>query len=180
VNIGSGNALTSLTRLIGGGRISLHVPDCAAALNAGALPGLDADGIVVRMRVDGAVGLTFLAAFESASALRLAQILLAAAAPPQKLDETGESAILEAVNILSCSFLGALSSLLHGVLVPSPPRAMYGRLAELVRSEVAKPEETVALSSGFEDADGGFSGRIVVLADVEAGSRMLEAVGVAA
>jgi chemotaxis protein CheY-P-specific phosphatase CheC len=178
VNIGSGNALTSLTRLIGGGRIALEVPDCVSGHQVNALTGLDAEGIVVRMKVEGAVAATFLAAFEHASALRLAQVLLAVAELPERLGEHGESAILEAVNICSCSFLGALGSLLRGVLVPSPPFAMYGPLADLVSKEVAEPEETVVLSSRFEDANGGFRGRILLTAGGEATSRMLEAVGI--
>lgn len=177
VNVSSGNALTSLSRLIGGGRISLAVPSCVAATEAGELPGLDADGIVVRMEVDGVVALTLLAAFDGASALRLAQILLVADQTPAELGETEESAILEAVNIFSCSFLGALGRLLRGGLVPTPPRATYGHLREVVAQLVEEPDETAVVCSSFEAAGGSFSGRILVVVDREATSRMLEAAG---
>ena len=174
VSIGSGNALTSLNRLLGRGRISLSVPECVAGELAAELGGLDRAGVGVHLSVDGEVDCTVLTVFDEGSARRVAGVLLGRDAG--ELGALAESALIEAVNIISCTFLGALGTMVQRVLIPGPPAAEYGRLADLVRGHA----RDVTLTTVFDDATVGFSGRILVLVDDPAARAILSAVGVAA
>jgi chemotaxis protein CheY-P-specific phosphatase CheC len=176
ISIGSGNALTSLNRMLGRGCISLSLPQYVPGNAAGDIEGLQRVGMGVHLVVKGEIACTFLALFDDASAKRLAGLLLDY--PVEELGGLEESALLELVNIISCSFLGALGTMVRGVLIPSPPAAAYGRLADLVRIH-ARGTDVVVLTTEFHDAAVGFSGRIVVLTEDHVASAMLSAVGVA-
>jgi len=177
ISIGSGNALTSLNRMLGQGCISLSLPQFVPGNAAADIEGLQQVGMGVRLRVRGEIACTFLTLFNDASAKRLAGLLLEQDDAVDELGTLEESALLEVVNIISCSFLGALGAMIHGVLIPSPPAAEYGRLADLVRAH-ARGTDVVVLTTTFDDAAVGFSGRIVVLAEDHAARAMLHAVGV--
>ncbi len=176
VNIGSGNAMMSLHRLVGGGSIGLSVPDYVPRGDVVSLNGMAGQGVVIDLLISGVVKGTFLAAFDQASALALAGALMGH--DVERLGGLEESALVEAINIISCSFLGALSVLLGGVLVPSPPHAGYGSLDELVQAHLDYTAAEVCLSSRFTAADDTFSGRIIFITDDKAALSMLEAIGV--
>lgn len=176
VNIGSGNAITSLNRLIGGAAIGLCVPECVHRHDVVLLDGVTGQGVVIDLIISGVIKGTFLAVFDQASAVAIAGALMGH--DVEQIGGLEESALLEAINIISCSFLGALSSMLEGVLVPSPPHAGFGALEDLVQDHLDYTGAEICLSSRFTAADETFSGRIVFITDDEAALTMLEAVGV--
>jgi chemotaxis protein CheY-P-specific phosphatase CheC len=178
VNIGSGKALTSLSQLLGGGRIHLSLPQHTGVVELGRLEGMADPGMLVRQTVEGVVACTFLALFDESSARRLATSLLAREHDVERIGSLEESALLEAVNILSCAFLGALGTLLGCVLIPSPPVAEYGSLAGLVRGGIDSVDQGLVFTTRFADERAGYRGRIIILTDDGAALAMLAAIGV--
>jgi hypothetical protein len=69
-----------------------------------------------------------------------------------------------------------MASLLKGVLIPSPSVAVYGRLAQLLSD--ALEDGAWSLTNRFEATSGAFSGRVVLVADEQAATKILEALGV--
>jgi chemotaxis protein CheY-P-specific phosphatase CheC len=180
VSIGSGNALTSLNRLLGRGRIDLAPCECLDR-SALAAPGdLDCNGVVVRLRVHGMFACDFLTLLADEPARRLAAELLHRSVDVAQHDGMAESGLLEAVNIISCSFLGALGSMVRGVLVPGPPEAAWGNLSHELERLWQEMVQPLAFSARFADDTVGFHGRIVLVAEVEQARVMLRALGVAA
>jgi chemotaxis protein CheY-P-specific phosphatase CheC len=177
VSIGCGNALTSLHRLLGGGPISMAPPrwvSCAADIDR-----IDLPGVAVWVSIQGDPRCTILTLFDDRSAYRLAGTLLSRSRPVTALGPLEESAVLETVNIISCAFLGALGTMIHGVLIPSPPAMEYGRLVEILPPHLGS-ENSVVVATGFHDARVGYAGHIVLVAEEGAAQVMLRAVGVAA
>ena len=154
----------------------LSLPEVVPSAAITGRPDLAASGILVSMAVRGVASGHMLVLFDDRSALELATELLQLDPATGRFGLEEESTIVETVNIISCSFLGALASMLHGVLIPGPPLAVYGRLAEIVREHVAGGRW--ALTNRFVDASGKVSGRVVLLTDGEAVSSMLSALGV--
>lgn len=172
-SIGAGNAVTSLNRLLGRGRIELGLPELASVTET---PGdLRGTGLVVRLGIEGAVRGQLLALFDGPSACRLAGLLLGRTCA-EPLAALEESAVVEAVNIISCSFLGALAALCGGVLMPTPPAAHWGDLRTLWCGQQAA-EPTVALSNRFRDPALGFAGRLALMLPVASAGEVLGAVG---
>ena len=178
VNIGSGNALSSLSRLVGGDCLMPSVPEMMTSEAVTDLADLDADGIVVSMTVVGAVECVMMMLFEQRSALELVAELLNRDPLMLRLGPEEEGALAEAVNIISCSFLGALASMLRGVLIPSPPTTAQGRLADVTRDRLGAG--TWALTNRFAAVRGGLSGRVVLTGDDVAAGKILAALGVSA
>jgi chemotaxis protein CheC len=177
VNIGSGNALSSLSRLLGGDRVMPSVPELLTPEAMVGLADLDATGIMVTLNVTGAVPCAMLTLFDDAAASALVCELLGREPQAVFFGAEEESSVVEAVNIISCSFLGALASMLRGVLVPSAPVAVYGRLSEVIRDHLAA--DVWAVTSRFTASSATFSGRVVLVADPAAVATMLTALGVA-
>ncbi|MBI3180046.1 MAG: chemotaxis protein CheC [Deltaproteobacteria bacterium] len=175
VNIGSGNAITSLTRLLGRGRVDMSLPEVMSGDEILDLRDLASQGVVVSLAVEGSMSLSFLVLFDTDSAKMLAGAL--AGGTPVEVGAFEQSALVEAVNIISCSFLGALASMVKGVLVPHAPQSHRGRLKDVVASAVTAPG-LIALTNQFVETESGVRGRILMLADSGAATRMLKAIGV--
>ncbi len=175
LNIGSGNAVTSLSRLLGGGRLLTSSPEVLRGEEVTALRDLAGDGMVVGLAVDGSLSLSFMVLFDMASATELAGAL--AGGKVERLGAYEQSALLETVNVISCSFLGALASMIKGVLVPHAPQAHVGRLKDIVALAAGVPG-LIALTNEFVDSESGVRGRVLMLIDSGAATRMLKAVGV--
>jgi chemotaxis protein CheY-P-specific phosphatase CheC len=175
-NISSGNALSSLSRLLGGDRLMLFVPELVTVDALSSMTGLEAKGLIVSMDVAGSVSCRLLVFFDDPSTLALAAELMSRDPATMTFGEEEHSAIVEVVNIISCSFLGALASMLRGVLIPSPPVAWHGVLAECLRHELSGG--SASLTNRFEATSGAFSGRVVLIAGEAAAARIVEALGV--
>lgn len=180
VSIGSGNALTSLNRLLGRGCVELWPCDCLDESTLTPAGELDCTGVVVRLAVHGMFSCDFLTLLADEPARRLAGELLQREVAVARHDALAESALLEAVNIISCSFLGALGNLVRGVLVPAPPEAAWGNLAHELERRWAELAQPLTFSARFADQVLGFSGRIALVADAAETRTILRAVGVAA
>ena len=176
MNIGAGNALSSLSRLVGGKRMLPSLPECMDSCAAGTLPGTEPHGIVVCIRVTGVIRCTVLVLFDDQSAWALAGELLGRPVDEASFGFEEEGAVVEAVNIISCSFLGALATLFHVVLTPTAPVAMYGRLKDLLADHL--DVGCVVLTSRFASASGAISGRLLLLADEEGVGSILQVLGV--
>ncbi|MBI5509776.1 MAG: chemotaxis protein CheC [Deltaproteobacteria bacterium] len=173
LNIGSGNALSSLARLLGTEPITMAVPELLTAASLPTASALQTDGIVVHLEVAGAARCRFLLALDTESAAALVSTLLPAGAATTFDDAEAQSAILETANIISCSFLGAVASLMRGVLIPSPPAARVGALDAIVRGHMG--EDAIALCSRFVTPRKAIAGCMLLVTNVADTTPMLSA-----
>lgn len=180
VNIGSGNALTSLSRMIGKGRMISSVPTCFDKNReySHELTSQDS-GVALVLHVTGKLSCSLFAVFEQNSARRLANLLLGKAWDGEtNIGPEEESALLEAMNIASCSFLGALAVMVQGVLVPSPPQICFGDISTIFKQCAPNHGQDILVMTPFADQEERVQGHFLVIAGASDAQCMVEAVGV--
>ena len=140
-NIGSGNAATALSNLLGR-PIGLSVPDAKALPLADAVDELgDPESFVtgVVIVVGGDLDALVLLVFTPAEAAALCELLGVEAE-----SDWGISALGEVGNILGCSYITALGGLTGMSILPSPPETASDMLGAIV---------STALVAGLESSD---------------------------
>ncbi len=178
-NIGSGNGITMLTRLLVDTSFSMSLTEWTRDEEIVGIPGMQTKGSAVCLDVTGAFNGRFLLLLDDAAARHLAARLLEMPPPAKTLGETEESALLETGNILASSFLSAVSRMFGARALPSPPFAVHGTLRDLVARETrAGGRGQIGVSNVFTARDGSFSGRILLLVDEANALRILEWMGV--
>ncbi len=165
INIGSGNALSALSRMLSGVRLDMSVPQWLYSPNDIGARDLNGDGVLVSMDVVGPWPCGMAVAMEQQAASELAAALLRRSVEPLMVGGEPESALVESVNILSCSFLGAFAALVPGVFVPRPPVVVYGKLAALLRTQMGP--NGLAIGNRFVAKNGGIAGHILWLANAD-------------
>jgi len=132
-NIGSGNAATALSSLLGR-TIDVSVPSAVAlpladAVDAVGAPDAEVTGVV--LPVGGDLEAMVLLLFPPADADELCGLL-----GVEPGSEVGLSALGEIGNILGSSYIGALASMVGLVLEPSPPAIATDMLGAIVASVI--------------------------------------------
>jgi chemotaxis protein CheC len=133
-NIGSGHAATALSKLVGR-TVDLTVPDTRVVplAEATSLLGNDEDEVVaVLTPVTGGMEAQVLLVIDLHSAASLCGLL-----GVEPMSEMGMSALCEIGNILTSSYIGAISQLTGMLLEPAPPMAAINMLGALVDTTLA-------------------------------------------
>jgi chemotaxis protein CheC len=182
-NIGTGHAATALSQLVTR-KIMISVPRAEAGRVGGLLAMLgDPRSIVacVSLSILGDVTGRIFMILPRDGALKLVDLLLKQAPGSTKiLNEMGHSAIKEAGNILTGSYLTALSKFLRMLLLQTVPN-LYFDVAEVVVPAVTEGldpgAEIVAIRTHFLDDNRTIEGLLALLPDPPSLERILKATG---
>ena len=170
-NIGTGHAATALSQMLQK-PVLLHVPR-VQSLAISEVPDVvgGAEVLVAGLyfRIFGQAGGNILILFPRDSAVAILQDLLRKEVPsPALLKEIESSALKEVGNVLACSYLNAIGSMLHMVLMPSVPTLafdMAGAVLDSVLIELSKQGETALLIETEFVSENKLIGRFFLLPD---------------
>jgi chemotaxis protein CheC len=178
-NVGSGNAATALSNLLGR-PIDIPVPAASAVPLADAVEAVGpADALVtgVVIPVCGDLEALVLLVFSPEDAAKLCGLLGVSAD-----DEIGLSALGEVGNILGCSYIGALAGLTGISLQPRPPECVSDMLGAIVAtvlvSGVDSTDLALLLDSKMEIEGAACSFAFVFVPDAAGVIAVLERLGV--
>lgn len=148
-NIGVGNAITSLSTLLSGEKIDMDVP-VATLVPLQDVPEMLAEeesamaGIYIKAYGDVDLTILFVLSLESANNL------ITSLVPGSRgdFDEMGISVLMEVGNILTASYLNAISVMTDLRLLPSPPEVavdMAGAIVSTVLAQSSVIEDNIVL-----------------------------------
>ncbi|MGI5882956.1 MAG: chemotaxis protein CheC [Dethiobacteria bacterium] len=169
-NIGVGNAVTSLSQMLGEERINMDVP-VATLIPLQDVPDLLGGGEVavagVYIKSTGDMDLTILFVLSLDSAANLIKSLLPGA--NGEMDEMGTSVLVEVGNILTASYLNALSMMADLRLLPSPPQLAVDMSGAIISTAMAEnyliQDEVVLLRTTLSTQERRIDGNIFILPD---------------
>ena len=180
-NIGAGNAATALSMMIGK-KVDMTVP----AVNVIRLDDIveengeiEVAGTVVR--VLGDIAGNILLVFEKATAENVIEKLVGSKQSPES--EMGSSVLCEIANIISASYMNAISQLTNLAIAPSVPAASYDMLGAILTTTFIESNqydeyildiETVFL----EDTDENIGGHFYYIPMPGSLERILESIGI--
>jgi chemotaxis protein CheC len=180
-NIGAGHAATSLSSLLSRRRVSLQVPRVEALQFeevTDLIGGPESPVVGILLEVRGTLSMEVLLLFLEEDAHRLASLVTGR--PRIPLDELGCSALKEVGNILTSSYLNALSQLLGGTLLPSIPslaQDMGGAVLDSVLATQSRHGNcALVLVNEFAVEEERFVGYFMALPDPEGLDALFEAV----
>jgi chemotaxis protein CheC len=130
-NIGTGNAATALSQLINR-KVDMTVPSINIVPFYDIFSRIGGDEIVVGVivRVLGETPGNILFIFEKDTALRLVEILTGM--KEEQISEMGNSVICEIGNIISSSYMNAISKFTNLMIMPSVPAVTYDMLGAIL------------------------------------------------
>jgi chemotaxis protein CheC len=167
-NIGAGRAATSLSELVGRRTVSLSVPRVEALPFSEVLEllgGPEVPVVGISLQVRGAFQGDVLLVFSTDDARTLAAVVTGRERGP--LDEMGRSALKEAGNIVTSSYLNALASLIGKTLLPSVPALaedMVGAVIDsLLIAQGEQGDEALVLVNEFTVAEERLVGYFLLL-----------------
>jgi chemotaxis protein CheC len=169
-NIGVGNALTSLSKMLNEEKVEMNVPEATLAPLQDVpdlLGGAEFPVAGIYIESHGDVGLTILFVLSMESAYKLISTLLPGS--QGELDEMGLSALLEVGNILTGSYLNALSVMTDSRMLPSPPKIAIEMSGAIISTVIAEArivdDEVVILKTSLNSLQSNISGHILILPD---------------
>jgi chemotaxis protein CheC len=169
-NIGVGNALTSLSKMLNEEKVEMNVPEATLAPLQDIpdlLGGAEFPVAGIYIESHGDVGLTILFVLSMESAYKLISTLLPGS--QGELDEMGLSALLEVGNILTGSYLNALSVMTDSRMLPSPPKIAVDMSGAIISTVIAEArivdDEVVILKTSLNSLQSNISGHILILPD---------------
>ncbi len=171
-NIGVGNAVTSLSQMLGEERIDMDVP-AATLVPLQDVPDLLGGGEVavagVYIKSTGDFNLTILFVLSLESAVNLIKCLMPGS--EGEMDEMGTSVLVEVGNILTASYLNALSMMADLQLLPSPPQLAVDMSGAIISTAMAEndlvEDEVVLLRTTLSTQERRIDGNIFILPDGE-------------
>jgi len=185
-NVGMGHAATALSQMIGD-TVVLHVPKVSLADIRDVpelLGGSDKVVVGVTLQIRGDATGTVLLVFPEENAQRLTRQLLGRTNSEKVFDDMGISTLKEVGNILASSYLGAMGSLLHLVLLPSIPlfaHDMAGAVIDYLLIELSEVgNQALVIETEFHGAnpqEDSISGHFFMLPDPESLEVLTEAIG---
>jgi len=181
-NIGVGNAITSLSRMLGEEKIDMDVP-VATLVPLQDVPDFLGGGEVtvagVYIEAEGDVNLTILFALSLDSASNLITSLMPGV--KGELDEMGVSALIEVGNILTSSYLNAISLMTELKLMPSPPQIAVDMSAAIISTVIAEAhltdDEVVLLRTTLNTKESQIGGNILIIPDYGALEKIFALLG---
>lgn len=182
VNIGVGNAVTSLSKMLGEEKIDMDIP-VATLVPLQDVPDLLGGGEVavagVYIQSTGDVRLTILLVLSLDSASNLIKSLLPGA--KGDLDEMGISVLVEVGNILTSSYLNAISVMADLQLLPSPPQIAVDMSGAIISTVMAEnhliDDEVVLLRTTLSTMESRIDGNIFILPDGDALEKIFSLLG---
>lgn len=184
-NIGAGHAASALSQMTSR-RVMISVPSLTVHARADVhrlLPDPAEQVVAVDVHMLGELTGKTILVFRHTAARHLASILTMRNEPPQgELSVMERSAIQEVGNILASAYLNALSEMIGGVLLPTPPVVETGAGAEVVRIAATRSpgsDPVLTIDTRF-DVEGSpeVGGTFFVLPDHSSLKRLLEALRV--
>ncbi|NLX91590.1 MAG: CheY-P-specific phosphatase CheC [Firmicutes bacterium] len=169
-NIGIGNAVTSLSQLLGEEKINMDIPVATLVPLQDAPESLGEEEIPVAgvyIKAAGDVDLTVLFVLSLDSAANLITNLI----PGTKggLDQMGISVLIEVGNILTGSYLNAVSLMTGLNLLPSPPQIAVDMSGAIISTVMAEnqliDDEVVLLRTTIRTMESRIDGNILILPD---------------
>ncbi len=169
-NIGLGNAVTSLSQMLGEEKVDMAVPvantvplqDVPDFLGGGEVP---VAGIYIQS--SGDVRLTILFVLSMDSATNLVSSLMPGV--DGELDEMAVSALIEVGNILTASYLNAISMMTNLQLMPSPPEIAVDMAGAIITTIMAEAhmidDEIVLMKTTLNTVDSEVEGNVLILPD---------------
>jgi len=186
-NIGVGNAVTSLSRMLNEEKIAMDVPVATLALLQDVpelLGGAELPVVGIYIESHGDISLTILFALSLESAYNLVATLLPGSIKDSagEFDELALSALVEVGNILTASYLNALSFMTGLNLLPSPPAIavdMAGAIISTVMAEAQILEdEVVLLKTTLNSQESHITGHILIIPDRGALQKIFTILGI--
>lgn len=184
-NIGAGNAATALAKMLNR-KIDMEVPrvkilefsDVSETLGSAEIPVV---GILLKMTGDLTGHIMFI--LQQKDAIMLVSLLMGKQIKEiEEFDEIDISALKEIGNILSGSYLSALSSLTNLKIMPTVPDMaidMAGAILSVPAIEFGKVGDTVLyIETEFSEGDDKVVGDFFLVPDVETYDILLKALGV--
>ena len=167
-NIGVGNALTSLSKMLNEEKVEMKVPEATLAPLQDIpdlLGGAEFPVAGIYIESHGDIGLTILFVLSLDSAYKLISTLMPDS--QGELDEMGLSALLEVGNILTGSYLNALSMMTDSRMLPSPPKIAVDMSGAIISTVIAEArivdDEVVILKTSLNSLQSNISGHILIL-----------------
>ncbi len=167
-NIGVGNAVTSLSQMLNEEKISMDVPsaelvslqDVPELLGGAELP---VAGVYIESHGDA--GLTILFILPVDSGANLISMLVPGADGLN--DRMGISALIEVGNIMTNSYLNALSMMIDLLLIPSPPEIAVDMSGAIIATVIAEQcmleDEVVLIKTTLKSMEKRIEGHILIL-----------------
>ncbi|OQY10769.1 MAG: CheY-P-specific phosphatase CheC [Fusobacteriia bacterium 4572_132] len=183
-NIGAGNAATALSQVLNK-RIDMAVPR-AKVLELSKVPEIlgGAENLVVGvyLKIYGDIQGSIMFLLPTKSAEELIETLMGESEEEGLAGEISQSAIMEVGNILSSSYLNALSEFANLTVVPSTPALAYdmaGALFSTVLIELSEVSDYALLIETEFTSDGKeIDGSFFMLPDVDSLHILLKSIGV--
>ena len=181
-NIGVGNAVTSLSQMLGEEKINMDVPvatlvplqDVPDFLGGGEIP---VAGVYIQSAGDVNLTVLFVLSLESASKM-ISNLIPGAGG---ELDEMGVSALIEVGNILTASYLNAISMMTELQLLPSPPQLAVDMSGAIISTVMAEAhlidDEVVLLQTTINTIESQIGGNILILPDYGALEKIFALLG---
>lgn len=184
-NIGTGNAVTALSSMIGG-RIDMDLPTIRI-LPFGEIPtllgGAETMQVGILLEIEGDLKGMFMFLLSEGFAREMLRSLLGE--EPQdvmRLDEMNRSAVCEIGNILCCAYINALAKMMDvrvQVSVPDMCSDMAGALLSVPMIRFATlSEELIFIENRFRMGDVAIVSHVLFLPEFESIERILQALGV--
>ena len=169
-NIGMGNAVTSLSKMLGEEKIKMDVP-VATLIPMQDIPDFlgGAESLVagVYIRAFGELPLTILFVLPQESAANLISLLTPGLAVG--FDDLGLSVLKEVGNILIASYLNALSLITGLELLPTPPDVAIDMAGAIIVSAIVEAgvldDEVVILKTNLNTTKSQINGCVLILPD---------------
>ncbi len=181
-NIGLGNAVTSLSQMLGEEKINMDVP-IATLIPLQDVPDFLGGGEVavagVYIEATGDVNLTVLFVLSLDSASNLITSLIPGT--EGEMDEMGVSVLIEVGNILTASYLNAVSMMTDLQLLPSPPQIAVDMSGAIISTVMAEAhlidDEVVLLQTTLNTMESQIGGNILILPDYGALEKIFALLG---
>jgi len=181
-NIGVGNAVTSLSQMLGEEKIDMEHPvstlvplqDVPDFLGGGEVA---VAGVYIESTGDVTLTILFVLSVESASNL----ISMLMPGMGGELDEMGISALIEVGNILTAAHLNALSIMTGFQLLPSPPQIAVDMAGAIISTVMAAThmidDEVVLMQTTLKTLESQIGGNILILPDYGALEKIFVSLG---
>lgn len=183
-NIGAGNAATALSQILGK-RVDMSVPR-ARVLELNQVPeilgGTENLVVGVYLRIFGDIQGNIMFLLPTQSAERLVEMLMGGTDEEGVAGEIAQSAIMEVGNIITSSYLNALSSFSGLTIVPSTPALAYdmaGAIMSTILIELSEVSDYALLIETEFMGDGeSLDANFFMLPDLDSLYVLLKSIGV--
>ncbi len=183
-NIGAGHAATALSELTGQ-KVIINIPMIDVyPLNDifSKAAGPEDEVVGVQIGLSGPINGRTLLLFTKEEALSFASCLLGRCQERlESLDQSSESALKEANNILTCAYMNALGDLMGFLVVPTTPRLVSGTSQQVLDgllSQGQSPQDlAVSINNEFRflDREAIFKGFYLLLSDAQSLTNIFKA-----